>query len=132
MQSFYGGKGMNDEILGYDCDGVGLHEFDIVTAMWSEDIDFDNETEIDPRKYCVVKAFDNKSYLISVYDSCNRKAINRYEKKPLDSDVTPKIKPIEEAVNYEKAYNCANEEFTYKFDRKSLVRKLNRKVRKYI
>lgn len=123
---------MNNEILGYDCYNAGLHEFDIVTATLTKESKIDIESEFDPRKYCVVKAFNNKSYLISVYDNYNKEAINRYEKKPIDYDVTQKVKSIEETINYEKAYNCANEELIYNFDRSRLIKKLNRKIRKTI
>ena len=29
------------EILGYDCDGRELYEFDIIRAIWYSDIDFE-------------------------------------------------------------------------------------------
>ncbi len=60
---------MSTEILGYDCDGNALYEFVIIRTIWYSDIDFEKETNIDPRRYCIVKASDGKPYLVSIYDS---------------------------------------------------------------
>lgn len=120
---------MNDEVLGYDCDGFSLFEFNIVRAIFYSDIDFEKETDIDPRQYCVVKASDNNAYLVSVYDHWNKKVINRYEGRPIDSDVPIKIKPIDDSVNYERAFDCTGNEFNYSCDRKELVKVLNKKLK---
>jgi len=122
-------KTNNSQILGYDCDGTALFEFDIVRTLWYLEIDFEIETTIDPRLYCVVQASNGKSYLISVYDWWNKKAINKYEGRPIEEKVPIKIKSIEEAVNYEKAYT-KTEEFTYTLDRKELTKTLNKKLTK--
>lgn len=122
-------KIINSAILGYDCDGTALFEFDIVRAIWYSEIDFNIETTIDPRQYCVVKASNGRSYLISVYDWWNKKAINKYERRPLEEIVPIKIRTIEEAINYEKAYSD-NYEFTYTLDRKKLIKTLNKNLQK--
>ncbi len=112
---------MNNEVLGYDCDGNELFEFDVIRAIWYSDIDFNVTLDVDPRHYCVVQAFNGKTYLISVYDSMYREFINKYEKRNVDADVPIKIMPIEEADNYEVAYK-------YDFDKNELKRMLNRKL----
>lgn len=120
---------MNKSILGYDCDGTELYELDIVRAVWYTEIDFDIETDVDPRQYCVVKASNNKPYLISVYDHWNKQEINRFEGRELDAEVPVKIRPIEEAVNYERAVTCDNEILNYEFGREELVKTLDKKLR---
>lgn len=99
------------EILGYDCDGRELYEFDIIRAIWYSDIDFEKETNIDPRHYCVVKTSVGIPYLISVYDYWSKNAINRFEGRSLGSNVPIKIRPIAESVNYEVAVDCDGNRF---------------------
>lgn len=94
------------EILGYDCDGQQLYEFDIIRAIWYSVIDFEKETNIDPRHYCIVKTSAGTPYLISVYDHWNKNVINRFEGRSLDSGVPIKIRQIAETVNYEVAVDC--------------------------
>lgn len=100
------------EILGYDCDGWELYEFDIIRTIWYSDIDFEKDTNIDPRHYCIVKTSVGTPYLISVYDHWNKKAINRFEGRSLDSNVPIKIRPIAESVNYEVAVDCYGNRFS--------------------
>ncbi len=123
---------MSLEILGYDCDGKELHEFDIIRAIWYSDINFEKENNIDPREYCIVKALDGNPYLISVHDFRNRKAINRFEGRELDSRVPIKIRPITDAENYERAVDCYGNPLSveYNVTRTGLIKTLNRNLSK--
>lgn len=116
---------MEGEILGYDCDGNELYQFDIVRAIFYSDIDFELEKNIDPRNYCVLKATNGTPYLISVYDRCNKKAINLFEKRDLDEEVPTRIKPMKESINYEIAYDFDNKRLNYDFDKQELQKRLN-------
>lgn len=123
---------MSIEVLGYDCDGNELYEFNIIRAIWYSDIDFKKQTNIDPRQYCVVKALNGKVYLISVYDHWNKQAINKFESRELDSTVPIKIRPITDAENYELAFDSYGNPFSYELSsEKSKLRKmLNKKLTK--
>lgn len=125
---------MSTEILGYDCDGNELYEFNIIRAIWYSDIDFKKQTNIDPRQYCVVKALDGKVYLISVYDHWNKQSINRFEGRELDSTVPIKIRPITDAENYELAFDSYNNRFLYESNLKKseLIKILNKGKEKVI
>lgn len=120
------------EILGYDCDGRELYEFDIIRTIWYSDIDFEKETNTDPRHYCIVKTSAGTPYLISVYDHWNKKAINRFEGRNLNSDVPIKIKPIAESINYEVAVDCYANRLSIKTnsEKVELVKKLVKKLAK--
>lgn len=65
-------------ILGFDCDNFELDEFDIVRAIWYTYIDFEKQTNIVLRLYCVVCDDNGISYLISVLNHCNKVFVNRY------------------------------------------------------
>ncbi len=123
---------MSPEILGYDCDGNELYEFDIIRAIWYSDIDFEKETNFDPRQYCIVKASNGNPYLISVYDHWNKKAINRFEGRELDSIVPIKIRPITDAKDYESAYDCYGHPIYCEsnLEKSKLIKILNRKLSK--
>lgn len=114
---------MDSLVLGYDCDGRELFEFDVVRAIWYSDIDFNVISDVDPRHYCVVQCLNGNVYLISVYDNMYREFINKYEKRNMNADVPVKIMPIEEACNYENAY-------PYDYDKNELKRVLNRELGK--
>ena len=120
------------EILGYDCDGRELYEFDIIRTIWYSDIDFEKETNTDPRHYCIVKTSAGTPYLISVYDHWNKKAINRFEGRNLNSDVPIKIKPIAESVNYEVAFDCHGSclSIEKESEKVKLVKNLSKKLAK--
>ena len=120
------------EILGYDCDGRELYEFDIIRAIWYSDTDFREETHVDPRQYCIVKTSLGIPYLISVYDLRNKEAINRFEGRSLDSEVSIKIMPIIESVNYEVAFDCDGMclSIETKSEKAQLVKSLTKKLTK--
>lgn len=121
---------MNNDILGYDCDGRELYEFDVIRAIWYSDIDFSKHLDVDPRLYCVIKAEDNKPYLVSVYDHWNKEAINRFEGRKLDDDIPIKIQSMEASINYEQAFDCDDNIITYQSnsDSTQLIKILNKKL----
>lgn len=123
---------MSTEILGYDCDGNELYEFNIIRAIWYSDIDFKKETNIDPRQYCIVKASDGNPYLISIYDHWNKETINRFEGRKSDSIVPIKIRPITDAENYELAFDSYGDQFSCESnsEKSKLIKILNRKLAK--
>lgn len=98
-------------VLAVDCDGEKLDEFDVVWAVWHKEIDFDKETNVGPRAYCVVCSNDGAPYLVSIYDHWNKKAINRFENRNDDDEVPIKVLPISESINYELAYTADGEIF---------------------
>ena len=114
----------------YDCDGNIVEEFRILRPPFSELIDsWDEAPNIEPRFYCMVKAEDEKYYLISVYDHWNADAIRKYEHLKKEDKIQTKIKDIEEAENYEVStkYIGENEElWYYEFNREELIDKLNK------
>lgn len=94
------------EILAYDCDGNEIEEFRILRFPFSSNIEnWNEEPNIDPRFYCAIKGSDNKSYLISAYDEYNANAIRNYEKIEKTHPIPIKIKTIDEASNYEVAFD---------------------------
>lgn len=121
---------MEDIVLGYDCDGNELYEYDIVRAIWYSYIDFNTKDNIDPRMYTIICSSNGTPYLISVFDNWNKKAINKFEKRDLNATVPIKIKSINESISYEKAYDCNNKTFKYKFDDGNLKKILNKKLNK--
>lgn len=118
------------KVLGYDCDGNELEEFDIVRPIWFSDINFEENTDVNPRQYCVVVGEDGKTYLMSVLDHWYKKQINKFEGRDEFSSVPIKILPIEQACEFEIGYDSDNNRFTYPFDRDKLVRTLNGELRK--
>lgn len=112
-----------EKVLGYDCDKTELYEFDIVRTIFYSDINFNETTDVDPRQYCVVVGEDGKAYLFSVLDHWEKVAINRYEGRDDYAEVPLKILPIEEAHNYEVAYDCDSNRFTYPFNKNELLEK---------
>lgn len=117
----------NNDVLAYDCDGVALYEFDIVRTLWYADMDFEVDTEIDPRQYCVIKSEKSEPCLVSVYDNWNKKAINKFEGREENAEVPRKILPITESVNYEKAYDSMGNDFVYSDSKSQLTLTLNKK-----
>ena len=112
-----------NEIIGFDCDGNQLFENMVVRAIWYSDIDFDIETDVDPRQYCVIRGEDNKYYLISVWDWYNKEAIKRYE--GIEGDIPVIVKDIKESENYEVATDCDGNIIYYDLDINQLNRTLS-------
>ena len=68
-------------ILGFDCDNFELDEFDIVRAIWYTYIDFEKQTNIVLRLYCVVCDDNGISYwltLLSYEVGCRENKIFKY------------------------------------------------------
>lgn len=104
-----------------DCDGYEIHEYQIIRAPFYNDIDFDKETNIDSRQYCVVQSENGHFYLISVYDWYSNDIIKKYENK---NEIDIIVKDIEESENYEIARNCDCDVIYYDLDRKKLKEQL--------
>ncbi len=117
-------------VLGYDCDGNELEEFDIIRPIWFSETDFDIATDVNPRQYCVVVGEDGKSYLMSVLDHWYKKQINKFEGREEFDKVPIKILPIERACEFEIGYDSDENRFTYPFDRNKLIETLNGELRK--
>ena len=118
-----------DEILGYDCDGEPIYEFQVLVGIWVNDVPVEELEKTDPRMYCAVVADDGASYAISVNDSWNEKAIREREHIPDGKKIPTIIKPISEMVNYEivyvnGSYGCFV--YEYEYDCHKLKRKLNK------
>ena len=112
-------------VLGYDCDGNELEEFDIIRPIWFSETDFDKATDVNPRQYCVVVGEDGKTYLMSVLDHWYKKQINRFEGRDEFEKVPIKILPIQQACEFEIGYDSDENRFTYPFDKNKLIETLN-------
>ena len=66
---------MDDDILGYDCDGCEIYEYRILRAMFSNDINIKDLEGVDPREYCAIRGEDGIAYAISVHPYTNRSLI---------------------------------------------------------
>lgn len=88
---------------GYDCDGNGFNEFQILRGVWLNTFPIKDIPEADPREYCIVKASDGNYYAISVFDFQSREIIREREHIPEDQEITPIVKPVSEMVHYEIA-----------------------------
>ena len=107
---------MDDDILGYDCDGCEIYEYRILRAMFSNDIDIEDLEGVDPREYCAIRGDDGIAYAISVHPYTNRSLIKKRENIGEYEDVPIIVKPLNEMEGYEVAY-CSEGEFYYEFDR---------------
>lgn len=117
------------KVLGYDCDGNELEEFDIVRPIWFAETDFDVATDVNPRQYCVVVGEDGKTYLMSVLDHWYKQQINRFEGRNEFDKVPIKILPIEKSSEFEVGYDSDENRFTYPFDRNKLIETLNSELK---
>lgn len=115
------------EILAYDCDGNEIEEFRVLRFPFSADIDnWNEEPNIDPRFYCVIKGSDNKPYLVSIYENYNSDAIRNYERIETTKPIPIKIKSINEASNYEVAFDGITQmAWYYDRDKSKLREKLD-------
>ena len=125
-------------ILGYDCDGREIYEYQILRTVWSSDIDMkeivEKDSDADPRQYCALYGVDGKAYAISVYNHYPD-LIRKREHLSEDEEIPTIIKPIEEMGNYEVATICCGEgdnanydAVEYEFDRNKLKRELNEMI----
>lgn len=106
---------MEEKVLGYDCDGLELYEFDIVRTPWYSEIDFEVDFDVNPRQYTVIKGNDDIPVLVSIYDEENKAFINRFEGREEDALVPVDIKPISDATYYEKALDELGNNITFDY-----------------
>jgi len=117
----------SEEILGYDCDGYEINEFRVLRAPFSADIeDWDEEPNIDPRFYCLVRSSNGEVWALSVYDDWTSNYIKKYEKLSDSDEISVLIKPVSEMVYYEVAVDgISGNEWYYDRDREELRRILD-------
>lgn len=95
-----------NEILGYDCDNNEIEEFRVLRFPDSEYIEnWDEEINIDPRFYCLIKNDNDIVYAISIYDDYHRDYIKKYENISKDKKVTTLIKPASDMQFYQVAFS---------------------------
>ena len=114
-------------LLGYDCDGNQINEFRILRFPFSANIEnWDEEQNIDPRFYCLVKSSNGETFAVSVYDDYNREHIRKYEKLNETDKIPMLIKPVSEMSGYEVAYSgITGEEWYYDRDKEELRKKID-------
>jgi len=96
----------NDNVLGYDCDNNEIEEFRVLRFPFSADIEnWDEECDVDPRFYCLVRSSNGEVYGISVYDDWFSNYIRRYEQLDDKDYVPPLIKSVSEMSYYEVAFS---------------------------
>lgn len=116
----------NKEILGYDCDGNEIYEFRILRFPFSADVEnWDEEPNVDPRFYCLVKSEKGEVFAVSVYDDWVHRYIRRYEGLSEHEDAPMLIKTVSDMANYEVAY-IENTEWYYDRNKNELRKKLDR------
>ena len=115
------------EVLGYDCDGNEIEEFRVLRFVFSADIEnFDDELDVDPRFYCLVKSSNGCIYGISIYDDWNKEYIRRYEKLVDVESIPTLIKSLDELSCYEVAFSgITGCPWYYDRDREMLRKKLD-------
>ena len=114
---------MDDDILGYDCDGCEIYEYRILRAMFSNEIDIKDLEGVDPREYCAIRGEDGIAYAISVHPYTNRSLIKKRESIGEYEDVPVIVKPLNEMEGYEVAY-CSEGEYYYEIDDNELKEQL--------
>jgi len=117
----------NENILGYDCDGNEISEFRILRFPFSADIEnWDEEPNIDPRFYCLVRSSTGEVLALSVYDDYTRDYIRKYEKLNDTDEIPMLIKPVSEMEYYEVAFfGTTGDEWYYDRDKEELRKKLD-------
>ena len=120
---------MDDDILGYDCDGREIYEYRILRAMFSNDIDIEDLEGVDPREYCAIRGEDGIAYAISVHPYTNRSLIKKRESIGEYEDVPVIVKPLNEMEGYEVAY-CSEGEYYCKIDHNKLKKQLESILKK--
>ena len=120
-----------EKILAHDCDGEDVEEWRVLRFPFSDTIDnWEEELNVDPRFYCAIKSNNNQDYLISVYDDYHSQAIRKYEKISQQEQIPTIIKNIEEAENYEVAFDGITKRcWYYDRDRSALKAKLQALVK---
>lgn len=117
----------NEEILGYDCDGNEISEFRVLRFPFSADIEnWDEEPNIDPRFYCLVRSSTGEVLALSIYDDWSRDYIRKYEKISDSDEVPMLIKPVSAMSNYEVAFSgITGNEWYYDRNKEELRKQLD-------
>ncbi|MBQ7140824.1 MAG: hypothetical protein IJO32_04915 [Bacilli bacterium] len=121
-----------NEILGYDCDNNEIREFRVLRYPFSQEIEsFDDEPNIDPRFYCLVKSENGNVYGVSIYDDYNPKYIRRFENIDKKDKIPMLIKTVSEMSYYEVAFSgITGNEWYYHRDRNKLKEAIETHVNK--
>ena len=115
-----------DEVLGFDCDGQEIEEFRVLRFPFSADIgDWEEEVNIDPRFYCIVKRDNGESVLVSIYDDYLSKYIRRYEGISDEEEIPMLIKDVSLVSSLEVAYSGIDgREWFYDRNKSSLKKEI--------
>ena len=97
------------KVLGFDCDGYEIEEFRVLRYPFSADIEnWEEEVNVDPRFYCIVKRENGEAVLVSIYDDYLSKYIRRYEGLSDIEEIPMVIKDASYSSNLEVAYSGLN------------------------
>lgn len=117
----------DDGVLGYDCDGNEIGEFRILRFPFSADIEnWDEEPNVDPRFYCLVRSSSGETLAVSVYDDWSCKYIRKYEQLDASDEIPMLIKPVSAMRDYEVAFDgITGNEWYYDRNRNELRREID-------
>jgi len=121
--------GLEDDcVLGYDCDGNEIEEFRILRFPFSMEIEnWDEEPNVDPRFYCLVKSSSGEAFAVSVYDDSFPNRIRKYEQLNENDNIPMLVKPVSEMLHYEVAFcGISGNEWYYDRNKAQLQRDLNK------
>jgi len=116
-----------DSVLGYDCDGHEINEFRILRFPFSANIEnWDEEPNVDPRFYCLVRSSSGETLAVSVYDDWCRPQIRKYEQLDDNEDIPMLIKPVSAMQYYEVAFDgITKDEWYYDRNKEELRQELD-------
>lgn len=122
----------NNQVLGYDCDNNEIREFRVLRFPFSAEIEnFNDEPNVDPRFYCLIKSSNGNIYGVSIYDDYNSEHIRKFENIDKNDEIPILIKNIFEMSYYEVAFSgITGDEWYYDRDRKKLKQKMENIVDK--
>lgn len=118
---------VDDGILGYDCDGNEIKEFRILRFPFSADIEnWDEQPNIDPRFYCLVRCSNGETLAVSVYDDWFPERIRIYEQLDANEGISMLVKPVSSMENYEVAFDgITGKEWYYDRNKEKLRKELD-------
>lgn len=121
-----------NEILGYDCDNNEIKEFRVLRYPFSAEIEnWDEEHNVDPRFYCLVRSENGNIYGVSIYDDYNTEYIRRFENIDKNDKIPMLIKTVSEVSYYEVAFSgITGDEWYYDRDRNKLKEAIETHVNK--
>jgi len=122
----------DDGVLGYDCDGNEINEFRILRFPFSDGIEnWDEELNVDPRFYCLVRSSSGETLAVSVYDDWFHERIRNHEQLDANEDIPMLIKPVSSMRNYEVAFDdITGNEWYYDRNKDELRKNLDRILKK--